>query len=264
MFRRCRRAARGPRERAGPIGNYRRAQYYRSLLGTAQTAKLYGARALRRDSITLEVPGVAHPLVCRLPEPDPFTLCHVFAARECEVPIPLAPTFIIDAGANVGYAAVFYANQYPGASIVALEPHTGNLETARLNCLPYPNVELLLAGLWSQDGALEIANPNARSWGFRLRGSAGETPGTVPGFSVPGLLERARRERVDILKLDIEGAEEQLFGHGSQDWLPFVDVVVVETHGQSAQRAVDTAMRDARFAQLREQPRNVFVHPRLS
>lgn len=244
--------------RLGPIGIYKRARYYRRLLGTSQTVKLYGASALRRSTITLRVPGVGHPLLCRLEEPDRFTLCHIFAARWCEVPIPLNPRLIVDAGANVGYASVFYANAYPGASIIALEPDANNLETARLNVAPYPQVELLRAGLWSQDGALEISNPAESSWAFALREA---TSGSVPGISVPTLLGRSGHDRIDILKLNIEGGEQELFTNGWEEWLPRVNVVLVQTHGEQCEKTVATAMSEAGFRLVRERPARLYVHP---
>ena len=39
-------------------------------------------------------------------------------------------------------------------------------------------------------------------------------------------------ERISILKIDIEGAEMQLFGHDT-DWLDSVDNIVIELHGDA-------------------------------
>lgn len=212
------------------------------------------------------VPGVPHTISCRPTEPDRFTICHVFIERDCDVPIPLAPRLIVDAGANVGYVSVYYANQYPEADIVALEPDLGNFAAAERNCAPYPRVQLLHAALWPRDTALHIVDPNIKSWMFQVHeASDGETE-IVEGISIPTLLRRSGHERIDILKLDIEGSEEPLFASPDcQDWMPSVDVIVVETHGEASERAVSEAMREASFTLFETHPRrgDTYVNPRL-
>lgn len=250
----------------GIVASWNRLRYYRRSLGAGQTAKLYGARALRRPEIALRVPGLAHPVSCRPTEPDRFTVCHVFAERDCDVPFELSvvPRLVVDAGANVGYASIFYAKRFPGARIVGLEPDLANLAVARRNCAPYPQIELLQAGLWPDDGLLRIVDPKAASWAFQMRAAAEDEGETVEGISMPTLLRRLGAERIDVLKLDIEGSEEPLFSSpGCRDWLPAVDVVLVEIHGDAAERAVAGAMNEASFVAVPGDRRNVYVNPRL-
>jgi len=250
----------------GAIAIWNRLRYYRRSFGTRQTAKLYGARAIRRPTIQFRVPEMPHTISCRPTEPDLFTICHVFVERDCDVPIPLAPRLIVDAGANVGYVSVYYANQFPEAEIVALEPDLGNLAVAERNCAPYSRIELLRAGLWPRDTALRIVDPNVKSWMFQVREASEEETETVEGISIATLLRRTGHERIDILKLDIEGSEEPLFASPDcQDWLPSVDVIVVETHGEASERAVSDAMREASFTLIARHPRrgDTYVNPRL-
>lgn len=208
-----------------------------------------------------------YPISCRPTEPDRFTICHVFVEHDCDVNLPLTPRFIVDAGANVGYVSAYYAHHFPEADIVGLEPDPANIAVAKRNCAPYPRVELLCAGLWSRDIPLRIVDPDVKSWMFQVReASDGETE-AVGGISIPTLLRRSGHERIDILKLDIEGSEKALFSSPDcQDWLPAVDVVLVELHGEASERAVTEAMREASFTLFETHPRrgDTYVNTRLS
>ena len=170
----------------GVIAIWNRLRYYRRSFGTRQTAKLYGARGIRRSTMEFRVPGVPHAISCRPTEPDRFTICHVFIERECDVPIPLAPRLIVDAGANVGYVSVYYGNQFPEADIVALEADLGNFAAAERNCAPYPRVELLHAGLWPRDTALVPARREARATSSTSSSEPGSVRASVCQVSSPG------------------------------------------------------------------------------
>jgi hypothetical protein len=59
-------------------------------------------------------------------------------------------------------------------------------------------------------------------------------------------------QRVDILKLDIEGAELELFGPGCEQWLPLVDILIVELHDRfrsGCSRAFYKAITNFNFRQ---------------
>lgn len=55
-----------------------------------------------------------------------------------------------DAGANVGFAAVFFALMFPDAKIISLEPDLHNFRMALMNTARFPNVHVVHAGLWSK------------------------------------------------------------------------------------------------------------------
>ena len=65
--------------------------------------------------------GYKHPIFIRSNSTDISNFHEIF---NIEFPLPnnLNPKFIIDAGANVGYASIFFLNKYPKASVIAVEP----------------------------------------------------------------------------------------------------------------------------------------------
>ena len=75
---------------------------------------------------------------------------------------------IIDAGANIGCASVFFAKCYPNAKIYALEPEKSNYKLLVKNTSKYPNVIPINAGLWGTDGVLNVIDDNSGNWGFKV------------------------------------------------------------------------------------------------
>lgn len=116
---------------------------------------------------------------------------------------------ILDCGANVGMAALFFRLRFPRARIVSVEPHPQAFQLLEENTAGDPAIERIEAAV-SEDGtpARLFAPPGdpASLVSSLLPGWAGETGVEVAAVRLPGLLARLGGE-VDFLKLDIEGAE---------------------------------------------------------
>jgi methyltransferase FkbM-like protein len=69
--------------------------------------------------------------------------------------------------------------------------------------------------------------------------------------SIPTLLERFSVPFVDVLKVDIEGAEESVFLANPDAWLDRVGLILIELHGPAAERAVVSALERSGFARKR-------------
>jgi FkbM family methyltransferase len=164
----------------------------------------------------------------------------VFVDREFEWYVPTEPRFIIDGGANVGFSTAFFANRFPGARVIAVEPSNENVSMLRTNCQGIENITVVEGGLWPVSGFLRIANPNDPTWSFRCEVAQENAEDAFPAYSVGDIIDRSGFQRCDLLKLDIEGAEEQLFSE-SRDWLARVDAILVEVHGGKALAAVKDA-----------------------
>ena len=53
---------------------------------------------------------------------------------------------------------------------------------------------------------------------------------SVPGYTIEALMKEFQLSRIDLLKMDIEGAEYSVFKHNPGTWLPAVKVLVTELH----------------------------------
>ena len=98
------------------------------------------------------------------------------------------------------------------------------------NSTPYPGVRTLMSGVWPHTAALTIDNPNDRPWAFRVR-AARPGEASFPAVSIQDLLEQSGHATLDILKLDVEGTEYDLFSDpGCHDWIARTNMIFVETH----------------------------------
>ena len=89
-----------------------------------------------RRPVVLEakIDGFAAPVHVRVPSTDLRVYDQVVLRQEYDLPARREPSFIVDAGANIGLASVFFANRYPNARILSLEPEKGNYEMLVRNC----------------------------------------------------------------------------------------------------------------------------------
>lgn len=182
--------------------------------------------------VRIAVPGSKYPFYLRSGSSDAAVFCQVFLDRQGDFPVEGTPAFAIDAGANIGLVSVCLANRFPRCKIVALEIDAANYEMLVRNTRPYPNIVPLRLGLWSHSTTLAIDNPTAESWSFRTREAPVGLPGSIPAVGVAELLRQQGAECVDLLKIDIEGGEYEIFSTGLKEWIARVGTLVIEMHEQ--------------------------------
>jgi FkbM family methyltransferase len=191
------------------------------------------ARALHRPiEIRVLVDGIRHPIHLRLRTSDVSLLDEIILNAEYACETFSAPRVIIDAGANIGLASVFYANRYPRAKIIAIEPEQSNFDVLKKNTSHYSNVIPVQGALWKEDKTLSIRDPGLGKWGFQTREEAEFGAGdcaNVPGFALETLMKIYDCACVDVLKIDIEGAEKEVF-ENSAPWIDRVGMIVIELH----------------------------------
>ena len=196
------------------------------------------------------------PLILRAQSQDVRVFGQVFLFRQYALN-RATPKAIIDGGAHIGCATVDFAQRYPDAQIIAVEPHRENFALLTENTRLYPNVRCLHGAIWPDQERLRIANPKADSWAFQC-----EPGGDVAGYRISDLLTLLNAERLDILKLDIEGAEREVFrAPDARQWMDRTDCLLVELHDHHApgcRHALDTLLATARWTE-REQSETVVV-----
>ena len=197
-----------------------------------------------RGFYTIRPRGVPHPLRLRARSSDSAVVVQVFDGRELEIATPVPPRVIVDAGANNGISAVFFATAHPGALVLAIEPDPENFALCLENTRPYPSIRCVQAALWHRPGRLVLENPGSGAWARRFGEGSGGTE--VEAITVPQAIALTGADRVDLLKMDIEGAERELLRHEHEDgWLARVGTLVLELHEQASpgcEAALDAAL----------------------
>jgi FkbM family methyltransferase len=163
---------------------------------------------------------------------------------------PLAFRFIIDAGGYIGTSAIMFAEAFPTARIVCLEPSRANFALLCRNVAPWPNIIALNKALGPSDGTATLIDRRTGEWGFSIVQHPVDCPNpqrieTVEVTSIPSLLREFGAGGIDLLKLDIEGGERDLFD-GEPSWLEITRVIVAELHDRivpGCRNAFDRATR---------------------
>ena len=230
---------------------------YVSAFGFANGLKIYFQIALRtRGRVGVRMPENSHPFFIRARSSDIKIFEEIFVHNIYEIPVALSsPEFIIDGGANIGCACVFFAHQYSNARIIAVEPEGSNVALLKKNTFFYPNISVVQAGIWGKEAFLDIANPEAESSDFQLQESDLRL---IRGLTIEAIRSQEGNRFIDILKLDIEGAEREVFSN-PEGWLDHVNILIVELHGdnESLDKAiekykhVDYGKGDVRILQLK-------------
>lgn len=208
---------------------------YLAAIGPISALRAVVSKALRVPVVLqARAPGVAFPVHVRYPSTDLPTFGQIFFNEDYRFDVLRDPRVIVDAGANIGLASVYFANRYPASRIVAVEPEPGNLEMLKRNASYYSNIEVEAAALWNATGHIALLDPGLGEWGFMTgsherEGYPGEVIGKVRATTIDKLMRDRGIDRIDILKIDIEGAEREVFEDASA-WIDKVDLLVVELH----------------------------------
>ncbi|MGF7081529.1 FkbM family methyltransferase [Mucilaginibacter sp. UYCu711] len=179
------------------------------------------------------LPGIPHPIFTRPGTSDEEVLKQIFFYNEYDFKLNFEPRTIIDGGANIGLSTIYFANKYTNAKIIAIEPDSGNVGVLKQNVEFYDNVAVVQAGIWSKKAKIKISDKyGIGNWGFVLEecDNLEDDQTTTETVNIADIMAEYNFTFIDLLKLDIETAEKQVFSENYMSWLPKTRVVVIELH----------------------------------
>lgn len=132
---------------------------------------------------------------------------------------------IVDAGANIGAASLWFARAFPRAAVVAVEPDPDNAARCRANVAAHQGVTVCEAAIGATAGRIRLTNPAGKAWSPRSERSEDG----IPVITLPELVAGVPGGALFIAKIDIEGFESDLFA-GDPDWIDDAAVIMVELH----------------------------------
>jgi len=202
---------------------------YRAQFGWWLGRKNWRAVYSNRPEASVYLPRYKSHFHLRPGTSDPGVFEAFFVRQPYSLPPKLAPKLIIDGGANIGCASLFFARKYSGATILAVEPDAENARLCAKNTAHLPGVRVIQGALWPRDTWLQIESPDVHNTEFRVVETTRQQPNALHAYTIPALLDMAKADMVDILKIDIEGGERELFADNA-DWLTRVGVLIIELH----------------------------------
>jgi len=119
----------------------------------------------------------------------------------------------VDIGAHIGVYSLFVAATAGySADIIAVEPEPISLARLRFNVAANPGAKISIQpiALSDQRGTLALEINRDNRGGTRTRPATDADTNVVPCMSLRDLLSIERTERIDALKIDVEGSEEQI------------------------------------------------------
>lgn len=135
---------------------------------------------------------------------------------------------IIDAGANIGAAAMYFSFHYADAVVIAIEPEPANFALLKYNVRGFPIIPLECA-LGGQSGRVRIVDPGLGHWGIRTEPSH-NTYGDIISVTVNEILKSHEMLcEPFIVKIDIEGYEEDVFRFNTE-WVDQIPLIIIELH----------------------------------
>jgi FkbM family methyltransferase len=190
-----------------------------------------------------------HPVKLRARTSDPFIFRQIMIESEYLPLKDLRVATILDLGANIGLSSAWFLNCFPDATVFAVEADAENCAACRDNLAAYGTRARVLHGAaWSSREMLTLHRYNSAADNFvKHEGDTGEGQIQVQGWDIASLIEMSGFAQIDLLKIDIEGAEEAIFRSNASAWLPRVHNLCIELHGKACRDAFFEALADYDF-----------------
>lgn len=133
-------------------------------------------------------------------------------------------------GANAGFSTTLFKLLWPDATIVSVEPNPKNFETLKKNTAAFKNVHPINAGLWGHKAKIgQIGNHG--EWGLVFQEVGAKDKDGMQAYGVWDLAKMHDIPFFDFVKIDIEGAEGQVFAPGADiSWINKASAISLEIH----------------------------------
>lgn len=248
----------GRRRVRGPLAQFRTLRTHAATIGwsAAFWVRLHDVMLRRLNfkpalAIQLKPKNAIYSLRMRTGKSsDREVLGQIFINSDYEAVALTSPLSIIDLGANVGYTSAYFLSRYPLAKVLAVEPDPDNFLICQRNLAPFGARATVLHGAaWSGVGSLAVKKGvfgDGREWATMVCAPTEAKTGDpiVQAYDIDSLIALTDSGEIDLLKIDIEGSERELFSRNTAAWLPKVKNICIELHGEECASAFFAALSE--------------------
>ncbi len=202
----------------------------------------------RNELSKIKEDWIEFPFYIRSSTLDEGTYREVFLHKWYDFNVKRTPGVIIDAGAHIGLVSIYLANKFPDSKIYAIEPEYNNFKLLKKNIASYKKIIPIRAALWNKNESIDVIDTGRGNNSFmtcekyRDYDKSKEYYYTTEGMTVDSLMKKESIKHIDILKMDIEGAEKEVFTNCSS-WINKVDTIIIELH-ERIKQGCDKAFYD--------------------
>lgn len=202
-----------------------------------------------------------NPIIIRKRTSDAGMFRQVLIKKEYDIFKKINPKIIVDAGANVGYASLWFKKKYPKVKIFAIEPEESNFKILGKNISYYLNIEPIHAGLWNKKTYLKIVDLKSSKCSFMTREVKSKKDADFPTIQLNDIIKKINGGRIDILKIDIEGSEKEVFSKNIE-WVDNVDTIIIELHEKrkkGCNDSVHSLLKKQDWLEFKKGENNIFI-----
>ena len=153
---------------------------------------------------------------------------------------------VVDLGANTGMASLFFSVYYSAPVVYAVEADKFNMDLLLRNLsveIPVGRVKALHAAACAEDTTVYM-RVQEKAYNTTVTGEVTDMP--VRAISMDTLCSMFELDKIELLKIDIEGSEETLFSKNTE-WLEKVNMLVMEVHADGYRSVYETVLRNKGF-----------------
>lgn len=196
------------------------------LMGLTMFILLKGRSLWRDSAVKLRIDGAGSNSIAIATRTEIEVLREIFLEHEYRLPSSKRPMTIVDLGAHIGLASRYLLARFPNSRVIAVEADPGLIDRLKFN-LRGTGSQVINAAVGASSSPRKLYR-SPDTWSNSLRKvRPWQTPVVVPGITFEDVLKRSGIDHVDLLKIDIEGAECEAFFGGVPDC---VDTVIGEVH----------------------------------
>ncbi len=229
------------------------------LVGSVRMHRLLKTKDRDEQNRTVAIPQLKHPIQLRPGTADASTLEKIFVWKQYDISLPMNTKTILDCGANIGLAAIWFAQACPKAKILAIEPEGQNYSLLEQNCLPYANIRTIRAAIWNRNCELFLSSPESRVDSYQYKEASNGTSNSVRGYDLSTIMANHNVDIIDVLKIDIEGAEAAVFSDNYLNWLAKSRMLIIEIHGSEARDRVESAIATMKWRHFKVGENDILV-----
>lgn len=176
------------------------------------------------------VPGIKNPIFLRRKSTDKEVFKKIFLKMEYKFNQVKDVKYIIDAGAYTGLSAIFFKMDFPESKIICIEASRANFLMLKKNLKNYNDVFMVNRALWSETVSLSFIESESKQFGSKVPNEGQAHSAKIESITISEVLKDYNYPYIDLLKIDIEGSEKELFENNFSTWLIKTKYIVIELH----------------------------------
>lgn len=208
----------------------------------------------RKNLLSVNVKGISIKIYLRRNSTDVNVFQQLFIKKDLSFLKGKDIEVIIDAGANIGLATIYMKNLFPNARVFAIEPETDNFNMLIKNTGRYNNVTTIRKALSEDNRGLYLVDTGRGFDAFQTKKNHGDQDLShkIKSISVHDIMQQYSLDKLDFVKIDIEGAEAYCINDNATRWIASTKCLAVEIHEHlvpGVEKSIRNVLKDFTFSQ---------------